>query len=195
MATFRQNLPHVPTWKGDIASLTADVILEQADLARGELDVLDGSPPCQGFSMAGRRQFADARNTLFREYVRLLADLQPKVFVMENVAGMVRGRMRLVFAECTARAEGSRLPGLGPGPECDVLRRTPAPRSPDPDRGPRRPRDRPIASRRHELAHPVRTALTAASRIGAQPGDAATPELTDTYGHGRRFARDRVRCM
>jgi DNA (cytosine-5)-methyltransferase 1 len=182
MATLRQNLPHVPTWEGDIAELTADAILEQAGLAPGELDVLDGSPPCQGFSMAGRRQLSDSRNTLFREYVRLLADLQPKGFVMENVAGMVRGRMRLVFAECLAALKDagyrvsarvlnamyfgvpqhrSRLIVIGVRSDLGIDPSHPAATS------------WPI---------PLRTALAAAARIGAQPGDAEVPDLTDSYG-------------
>ena len=60
--------------------------------------MLDGSPPCQGFSTGGKRLLADPRNDLFTEYVRLLAGLQPKVLVLENVAGLVSGKMRLVFA-------------------------------------------------------------------------------------------------
>jgi DNA (cytosine-5)-methyltransferase 1 len=68
-------------------------------LAPGELDVFDGSPPCQGFSTAGKRNLDDPRNQLFREYVRLLRGLMPRVFVMENVSGMVKGKMKLVFAE------------------------------------------------------------------------------------------------
>ena len=58
---------------------------------------------CQGFSMAstgaiGSRHIDDPRNSLFREYVRLLRGLQPKVFVMENVSGMIKGQMKHVFA-------------------------------------------------------------------------------------------------
>ena len=73
--------------------------MELTDLKPGELDILDGSPPCQGFSTAGKRKLTDSRNQLFKEYVRLLSALQPKVFVMENVSGMVKGKMKLVFAE------------------------------------------------------------------------------------------------
>lgn len=54
---------------------------------------------CQGFSTAGKRVLDDPRNQLFREYVRLLRGLQPRVFVMENVSGMVKGKMKLVFAD------------------------------------------------------------------------------------------------
>ena len=69
------------------------------ELKPGELDVLDGSPPCQSFSMAGKRQLDDPRNSLAMEFIRLLQGLKPKVFVMENVSGLVKGKMKLVFAE------------------------------------------------------------------------------------------------
>lgn len=98
-ATFRLNFPEVPLYAGNIEDLTAEVCLAQSGMEPGQLDVLDGSPPCQGFSTAGKRQMADARNTLFREYVRLLEALQPRAFVMENVWGLVKARMKLVFAE------------------------------------------------------------------------------------------------
>jgi DNA (cytosine-5)-methyltransferase 1 len=54
---------------------------------------------CQGFSLAGKRILDDPRNQLFREFVRLLSGLQPRAFIMENVSGMVRGKMKLAFAE------------------------------------------------------------------------------------------------
>jgi DNA (cytosine-5)-methyltransferase 1 len=97
--TFRLNFPDVPVYHGDIAKLSVDEVLQMTGLQPGELDVLDGSPPCQGFSTAGKRQLDDDRNQLFREYVRLLRGLRPKVFVMENVSGMVKGKMKLIFAE------------------------------------------------------------------------------------------------
>jgi DNA (cytosine-5)-methyltransferase 1 len=90
--TFKLNFPDVPVYHGDIAKLSVDEVLRMTGLQPGELDVFDGSPPCQGFSTAGKRVMDDPRNQLFREYVRLLQGLQPKVFVMENVSGMVKGR-------------------------------------------------------------------------------------------------------
>jgi DNA (cytosine-5)-methyltransferase 1 len=99
-AAFRLNFPAVPLYAGDIAGLTAEQATELAEAEPGMLDVLDGSPPCQGFSTAGRRRLEDPRNDLFREYARLLQGLRPRAFVMENVAGLVKGKMRLVFAEC-----------------------------------------------------------------------------------------------
>lgn len=97
--TFRLNFPDVPVYHGDIAKLSVDECLRLSGIGVGELDVFDGSPPCQGFSTAGKRVLTDDRNQLFREYVRLLKGLKPKVFVMENVPGMVKGKMKLIFAE------------------------------------------------------------------------------------------------
>ncbi len=99
VATFRLNFPEVPVFHGDIASLTVDEVFRTTGLGQGDLDVLDGSPPCQGFSTAGTRDLEDDRNQLFREYVRLLEGLRPRAFLMENVSGMVKGKMKLVFAE------------------------------------------------------------------------------------------------
>ena len=73
----------------------------------GDLDILDGSPPCQGFSTAGKRNFDDGRNQLFREYVRLLEGLQPKALIMENVSGMVKGKMKLIFADILRALKGA----------------------------------------------------------------------------------------
>lgn len=97
--TFRLNFPHVPLYHGDIAKLSVDECLRLAGAAPGELDVFDGSPPCQGFSTSGSREIGDQRNQLFREYCRLLEGLRPRAFVMENVSGMVKGDFKIVFAE------------------------------------------------------------------------------------------------
>ncbi len=97
---YKKNFPDTPVFHGDIAKLSVDQAWELSGLEPGTLDIFDGSPPCQGFSLAGKRDFADDRNQLFREYVRLLHGLQPKVFIMENVRGMVVGKMRLIFADC-----------------------------------------------------------------------------------------------
>jgi len=105
--TFRLNFPDVPVYHGDISKLSVDDCLTMTGLKPGELDVFDGSPPCQGFSTAGKRQIDDPRNGLFREYVRLLRGLRPKVFVMENVSGMVKGKMKLVFAEILRELKAS----------------------------------------------------------------------------------------
>ena len=114
--TFRLNFPEVPVYHGDIAKLTGAECMRLAGVGVGELDVFDGSPPCQGFSTAGKRKFDDPRNSLFREYARLLKELQPRVFVMENVTGMVKGCMKQAYLtiiktlrDCGYRARGEVL--------------------------------------------------------------------------------------
>jgi DNA (cytosine-5)-methyltransferase 1 len=105
--TFRLNFPGVPVWQGDIADLSVEECLRLTGLQPGQLDVLDGSPPCQGFSTAGKRKIDDGRNQLFQEYVRLLRGLRPKVLVMENVRGMVVGKMKLIFVEILRELKAS----------------------------------------------------------------------------------------
>ena len=111
--TFRLNFPDVPVYHGDIGKLTGDECMRLAGIEKGALDVLDGSPPCQGFSTAGKRQFDDPRNSLFKEYARLLLELQPRVFVMENVTGMIKGCMKQAYLtiiktlrDCGYKAKG-----------------------------------------------------------------------------------------
>jgi len=72
VAIYKANFPGTPIHHGDIFKLPVDECLEKAGIESGELDIFDGSPPCQGFSTAGRRKFGDDRNQLFREYIRLL---------------------------------------------------------------------------------------------------------------------------
>ena len=104
--TFKLNLPDVPVYHGDIAKLTGAECMRIAGVGVGELDVFDGSPPCQGFSTAGKRKFDDPRNSLFKEYARLIQELQPKVFVMENVTGMVKGYMKQAYLEIMRTLRG-----------------------------------------------------------------------------------------
>jgi DNA (cytosine-5)-methyltransferase 1 len=113
VATFRRNFPDVPVFHGDIAQLTNEECSRLSNIQPGELDIFNGSPPCQGFSTAGKRQLDDPRNNLFRQYVRLLNYLQPKAFVLENVKGMIQGDMKSLYLECTAmlRECGYRVKG------------------------------------------------------------------------------------
>lgn len=105
-AVYRENLgDHVLV--RDVAGVTAAEVLERTGLAEGDLDVLDGSPPCQGFSVSGKRREADPRNRLFEEFVRLLVGLRPRAFVMENVPGLATGRMGGVFREIVSALRGA----------------------------------------------------------------------------------------
>ena len=113
--TYRANFPDTPVDERDIRTVTADEILQATGLARGELDLLDGSPPCASFSAAGKgakgwgkvKLYSDGArqvvDDLFFEYARLVDGLQPKVFVAENVKGLVRGHAKGYFLLILAR--------------------------------------------------------------------------------------------
>jgi len=103
---FRMNFPEVPVWHKSVTDITGQQIMDFCGIKPGELDVFDGSPPCQGFSTAGKRIVSDSRNDLFQHYVRLTHELQPKVFVMENVTGMAKGKMRGKFIEIMQTLKG-----------------------------------------------------------------------------------------
>lgn len=104
--TYRANFPDVPVIVEDIALVESDRLAGTAGVAPGELDILDGSPPCQGFSTSGNRRPDDPRNRLFAEYVRILAELRPKVLVMENVRGLILGWAKWYFAAIVEQLEG-----------------------------------------------------------------------------------------
>jgi DNA (cytosine-5)-methyltransferase 1 len=87
--SYRRNFPGIPCDVADIRQLTAEAVLQRIGLNPGELDMLLGGPPCQGFSSAGVKGGDDPRNSLLGHYVRLLEGIRPKWFVMENVEGLL----------------------------------------------------------------------------------------------------------
>lgn len=89
----KYNFPETTTICADLASLTPKDLLSRAGLKVGELDLLAGGPPCQGFSLMGRRDAGDARNSLIFDFMRMVAAVRPRYFVMENVEGLVQGEM------------------------------------------------------------------------------------------------------
>ena len=105
--TLKDNFPGLQVYHGDIKDLSVEECLNLAGIKPGDLDVFDGSPPCQGFSTTGKRKLDDPRNSLFGEFVRLLEGLKPKVFVMENVKGMIKGAMKQIFLQIMASLRGA----------------------------------------------------------------------------------------
>lgn len=87
--SYRRNFPETPCEAADVRDLGPDILLDKVGLCSGELDILLGGPPCQGFSSAGMKSGEDPRNSLVRHYVRLLEGIRPKWFVMENVEGLL----------------------------------------------------------------------------------------------------------
>lgn len=103
ITTYKANWPTTKILSGDIRKLTGQDILTAINKESGELDILDGSPPCSAFSTAGSREkgwgktksYSDASQSnvedLFFEYIRMLREIKPKVFVAENVSGLAKG--------------------------------------------------------------------------------------------------------
>lgn len=88
--TFRAMHPDAHFYDQSISNLSADQLLEDTGLIKGELDCLIGGPPCQGYSVYNhQRGMHDERSHLFREFLRLTEGLQPKWVVIENVTGIL----------------------------------------------------------------------------------------------------------
>lgn len=82
-------------FEGDISDFDPHEILEKIGLKPGELDVLVGGPPCQSFSTAGKRgTVQDPRGTLLWQYLRFIEAIKPKVFLMENVRGLMSAALK-----------------------------------------------------------------------------------------------------
>lgn len=109
--TYRINHPMTILDGRDIKKVTPEEILAQLGIAKGELDLFDGSPPCQAFSSAGKREkgwgqgkkyengITQNNEELFNEYIRLLRGLMPKVFIAENVKGLTFGAAKVKMGE------------------------------------------------------------------------------------------------
>jgi len=88
--TLRANLDPQNVWERDISRISGRELLDGIGIEKGELDLIFGGPPCQSFSLAGNRQgLNDPRGMMVGHFVRLVRELMPKAFVMENVKGML----------------------------------------------------------------------------------------------------------
>ena len=111
LRTFSHNFPDATVLCRNAQSLDGQELLDALRLSKGEIDVIGGGPPCQGFSTVGRVKIAslvrngvwklqngnprlidDPRNLLYKEFIRLVRDCAPKFFIMENVKGMASYR-------------------------------------------------------------------------------------------------------
>lgn len=88
--TLKCNRPNWKVINDDIANISCLDLEKYFDIKKGELDLLSGGAPCQSFSYAGKRLgLEDARGTLFYHYAKFLDKLQPKMFLFENVKGLL----------------------------------------------------------------------------------------------------------
>ncbi len=87
LETFELNHKGAKSICGDITAIhSADI---DAVTGGKKIDVIIGGPPCQGMSLSGPRKFDDPRNKLYLSYIRLVEEIKPKAFVIENVPGLV----------------------------------------------------------------------------------------------------------
>lgn len=96
-ATHSFNFPFWSILCQDITDTTGDQIRNW--IGDREIDVVCGGPPCQGFSVIGKRQLRDPRNSLISHFMRVVLELGPKYFVMENVPGLTQGKHQGLLQE------------------------------------------------------------------------------------------------
>ena len=86
LKTFKKNHKGSNVLCADISKLSSDVLKDYINPS--EIDIIVGGPPCQGMSLSGPRKFRDPRNKLYLSYIRLVSEIKPKIFVIENVPGL-----------------------------------------------------------------------------------------------------------
>ncbi|MGY6555047.1 MAG: DNA cytosine methyltransferase [Wenzhouxiangella sp.] len=103
-ASYQSNFPGGNLLKADVTHLTGSVLLSKV---AGHIDGLIGGPPCQGFSLIGKRDKRDPRRLLIQHFFRLVAEIRPTFFVMENVPGLIQGSALSVLEDGLARVPGA----------------------------------------------------------------------------------------
>lgn len=102
--TYKANHPEVDVWQTDIRKISGPALMRRLKIKSGDLDLLAGCPPCQGFSSIrthnGKKQIRDDRNDLIFDYLRLVKFLLPKAVMMENVPALAENsRMKTLKKE------------------------------------------------------------------------------------------------
>jgi len=96
VATYKTNHKRVNVWAQDICGLSVNAVMTRLRIRRGQLDLLSGCPPCQGFStmtsLNGGKSNDDSRNDLVFQFIRFVRGLRPKTVMMENVPGLAKDR-------------------------------------------------------------------------------------------------------
>ncbi|MGF7178294.1 DNA cytosine methyltransferase [Azospirillum doebereinerae] len=98
-AVHKFNFPETAVIPRSVVGLTAAEIRLAAGIGNRSVDCVFGGPPCQGFSLMGQRALEDPRNGLVLEFVRLVAELEAKTFVFENVKGLTVGKHKAFLEE------------------------------------------------------------------------------------------------
>ena len=87
----KASFPKMKIIQADICTLSGEYLLDQVGLAKGKLDMLVGGPPCQGFSTANmqRRSINHPKSKMMWQFIRMVKEIQPRYFVIENVPGLL----------------------------------------------------------------------------------------------------------
>lgn len=104
-AVHEFNFPYGKTFAADVSKITGEQIRKESEIGDREIHLVAGGPPCQGISMIGRRAIDDPRNALLKEFVRVVLELRPRYFLMENVAGLMVGGHRQLIDEVVEMVE------------------------------------------------------------------------------------------
>jgi DNA (cytosine-5)-methyltransferase 1 len=118
--TYNENYPVTPILPDDIKDIGGKELMDAAGVLEGEIDILDGSPPCSAFSMAGAvvqggghtkgfgktKKYSDGKKVeniedLFFEFLRVAEEIKPKVIIAENVAGLMMGEAKQYYFKIT----------------------------------------------------------------------------------------------
>jgi DNA (cytosine-5)-methyltransferase 1 len=98
-AVHHFNFPYARVVVESVANLSGAEIGKRAGIGTRAVDVVFGGPPCQGFSLIGKRALDDPRNGLVNDFVRLVAELDAQAFVFENVKGLTVGADHIALFE------------------------------------------------------------------------------------------------
>ncbi|MFC0271847.1 DNA cytosine methyltransferase [Metabacillus herbersteinensis] len=90
LRTYKENHQNTETLEADLSEVSPEDLLSRVGLKKEDISVIIGGPPCQGFSLSGKREINDPRNKLYQAFVNTVDYIKPKIFVMENVPGLVR---------------------------------------------------------------------------------------------------------
>jgi DNA (cytosine-5)-methyltransferase 1 len=105
--THLTNFPNCQTWCTDLSTVSGKELREETGIEDRPIDVVFAGPPCQGFSLIGKRSRDDPRNLLLHDLARLIIELSPSYFVVENVAGILMGDSKSVLDEFVHHVESS----------------------------------------------------------------------------------------
>ena len=101
-AIHEYNFPNCKVIAQSVTELTGEKIRAKAGIGDRQVDVVFGGAPCQGFSLIGQRALDDPRNSLVKDFVRIVRELDASYFVFENVKGLTVGRHRKFLDELIA---------------------------------------------------------------------------------------------